>query len=113
MNDIKEPSSLLGPNGQPIDAMATAKAMFGGQELEYFVRPGIAQGTQIDLTRPIAAASGVLMSFEDKVQAGFAAQSQRIGMHDLVVQSLMREVVSLRARIVALESVENDGEMLT
>lgn len=101
-------TQILGPNGQPIDAMKTRRADFGGQDLEYFVRPGIAQGTNIQLEQPVRGPSGEFLSFDEKVQAGFAAVSQRIGLHDLVVHSLMREIVNMRQRICVLESCDDD-----
>jgi hypothetical protein len=102
-------SEILGPNGQPIDATKTRKADFGGQELEYFVRPGIAQGTNIQLDKPLRSPAGPLLSFEEKAQAGFVATSERIGLHDLQLHSLMREVVALRERIGALEKAAREA----
>ena len=106
-------SEILGPNGQPVDAMKTRKAVFGDQDLEYFVRPGIAQGTNIELAKPVLGMNGLPLSFEEKVQAGFVATSQRVGLHDLQLHALMREIVKLRERICVLESCETEAEILS
>ncbi len=101
-------SEILGPNGQPINAMQTKRADFGGQTLDYFVRPGIAQGMSVDLSQDLLDVAGMPLSFADKVQGAFATMSKQIGLHDLVAHSLMREVVTLRKRIELLEQASKD-----
>lgn len=87
MNDVKK-STILGPNAQPVILDEDlGLAVFGGQELRYFKGAGRAQTP----TTPQAIV-------------------EMVSAHDLVVHSLMREIVNLRERINVLESCDDDQD---
>lgn len=100
-------SNLFGPNGQPIDATKTATATLGGQEMEYFLQPGVARSVPVDLKKPVYDPLGNEIAFEAKVQAQLGAVAQLVGMHDAGMQALIREIVKLRERVHVLESCED------
>lgn len=82
---------ILGPSGSPISSDALKPTTIGGQALQYFAKPNMAQKVVVDLSTPqkggetIQALAGIL------------------GGHDLAVHAMLREIVNLRERVEALE----------
>lgn len=84
-------SRILAPNGAPVGHLELVTVTVGGQQLTHYRNPGVARQVDPRLTmaQPLENVLGML-----------AEQGRD---HDLSVHSLLREVVTLRARIEALE----------
>lgn len=99
MND----SRILAPNGAPVGHLELVTVTVGGQQLTHYRNPGVARQVdpRLTMSQPLESVLGMFAEQVERVLGMLAEQGRD---HDLCVHSLLREVVTLRARIEALEA---------